>query len=135
MTNGWSRLDARTWRDLQGWQNIPDVRGHLLDADVHDAIRAVDDSMLRAIGVPSARLIDAAEGGDAGDSDGRGEMHRAGVMANEEARPLQGGAAFARQKLATGVDDDSRPVIGDFRDGLGLVGRAEKQQSIAAVTE
>ena len=81
----------------------------LLDAGFEAAAGALDavveDAVMRAVGKPLARDVARGEDGDAGRADGGGEVHRARVVADEEARAGEGGGGFARGEAAAEVDD------------------------------
>jgi hypothetical protein len=99
-----------------------DLRGYFFDGDrgeaalafydagfelaAHAADLVEEDAVLRAVREPETRGLAGGEDGYAGGSDGRGQMHGAGVVAEEEAGEGEGGGAFAGGELAAEVEDE-----------------------------
>lgn len=108
----------------------------LLDAGFEAAAGALDavveDAVVGAVGEPLARDVARGEDGDAGRADGGGEVHGAGVVADEEARAGEGGGGFAWGEAAAEVDDrgsaGALPVGGGEVAGAGFFRRAGEQE-------
>lgn len=85
-----------------------------------------------AVGEPLARDVAGGEDGDAGCADGGGEVHGAGVVADEEAGAGEGGGGFAGREAAAEIDDRASagdlPLGGGEVGGVGFFGRAGEQQ-------
>jgi hypothetical protein len=124
-------------RGVDGAENLVNGDGEqafflLLDACLEAAAGALDavveDAVLGAVGEPLARDVSSGEDGDAGCADGGGEVHGAGVVADEEPRAGQGGGGFARREAAAEVDDETAtgglPFGGGEVAGVGFFGRA-----------
>ena len=94
----------------------------------------VEDAMLLAVGKPDAWLVAGGEDGDAGRLDGCGEVHRAAVVADEDAGLGEDGGALAGREQAAEIDDGAAgvlpPAIGGELAGLAFFGGSAEGQGV-----
>ena len=131
-----------------------DLGEDLVDGDGEDAALALDDAgfevaalagdvvIEHAVGAaerePDAGEVAGGEDGDAGGSDGGGEVHGAGVVADEEGGAGEDGGAFAGAEGAAEVEDGGdgsglAPAGGGIVAGLAFFGRSAEGEGVAGV--